>query len=810
MILLVYLSAILTLVFAGSLYWVLRNEVMVGRDAGAHLQRTLEVADILSSGSADSLFRAFTYHDFRPPGLYLAVQPFYALLGRSFDSAQVANLLFACAVVTLTFFYGLRLGGARLALLAALMTALWPLLTALTRLFYLEVFVTALVMLALLALLHNEGFKSRRWSLVWGASIGVGLLVKWTTPLYLLLPTLAVLWHAHWLRDDWGGLRRHQFRRNEVSAAFVPAMVLALLWYLPARTQALHLWLGDWLLPAWLLLWTPLFYVLRLAATPLANLATALLVALSLASLWYLPRADFISDLFYVGFGEYGGHAPFDPFRLHNYTRYFDYLIRYDLGLLAALVILPLGLWPWLGRLRGWRQAQPAALLLWCSVLGSWSVLSLLTQDNERNLVPLIPVFALLLARGLQFYPRTLAAGIALTWVALLALVWSIFTFDSFSTLHQATRPLWGRSGFLQRPASDATAPGFWIAPDVLATIKPEPGERTILGMLINSQEIHRGPFRYLIDLEKMNIDLLALTERGGRGWSGVIESSWVLFKDGDNNIEEPGLSSLARIMSGDPLFRALYHEVKRYPLPNGETAYLYRRRGPAEPRRLPGGLAQTAPVATQIEQWWSDHATLLYGNIDLAVWVGIHDLRADRVAIMGENDATTSPEPGKATGTLIAVLSQKTTALRHWLDTQAYRAIEVGDDQVAVAVYGRPVEPLVPLTIGDRWEDLRFEQLLGRASVEPGEVLPIEAKVAGVIDPARKLSFRLLDATGAVVAQTDVILQPDLRLGVFVPPNATRGPHQLVALLYDSDTLAPFAGPAGEELFQVTAIEIR
>lgn len=805
-----YLCAILALLLAGDLFWVLRNEVLIGRDAGAHLHRTLAVAEIISSGAPDRLFQAFTFHSYRPPGLYLAAQPFYALLGPSMDHAQLVNITLAGVVLVLVFRYGLRMGGPRLALAAALMTGLWPLLTAMSRLFYLELFVTALTLLGLLALLNSDGFANRRWSLFWGVAIGVGLLVKWTMPLYLAAPLFYVLWRQPWRREAWAAARGHRIDWRRALFALGVAALLAALWYLPARAHARHLLLGDWLLVGWALLWGAFLYVARLPATPVANLAGGLLAALSVASLWYLPRLDFITELLNVGFGGYGSHEPFDLFRLSNYTRYFRYLIRFDLGLLAALLILPLGLWPWLKRLRAWRQAAPDTALLWWSLAGAWAVLSLLTQDNERNLVPLIPVIALLLLRGLHVYPPRLAGSLAGLWLLTLALHWGILTFDAFTPLHQATRPLWGISGFLQRPASGPTAPDYWIAPDVLATVNPPPGGETILGMLINTPEIHRGPFRYLIDLDDLSIDLLALTEVDSPGWPGVIESSWLLFKDGENDIEPPGLAVLERIHAGDPMFDALYAEARRYPLPDGDTAYLYRRNGPGEPRKLPGGLERTAPLAAQVEQWMSRHATLLFGHVDLAVWLGIHDPPIERMALIDELDDVALDALEAATGTLLAVLSYNTPALQHWLDDYAYRALEIGDDLAALAVYGRPTAPLVALPVEDEWDDLRFVRLAGRTAVEPGEVIPLEADVAGQVDGSRKMSLRLLGVEGEPAAQTDLDLWPHLRTGLFVSPATPPGRYRLVAIVYDRVTLEPIPGPMNEPYFSVTSVVVQ
>ena len=142
------------------------------------------------------------------------------------------------------------------------------------------------------------------------------------------------------------------------------------------------------------------------------------LLAVTLASIWYAPRINYISYGADAAVGTYGGnYQSADPFRLYNYIRYWDYLRIMHLGLLGTVVIIPFGLWPWLTRGRGWRSTRLGSWLLWGSVLSTYLVLSFLSQDGERNLTPMLPIFALLWADGLRGYPRRLAFTVGAVWV---------------------------------------------------------------------------------------------------------------------------------------------------------------------------------------------------------------------------------------------------------------------------------------------------------------------------------------------------------------------------------------------------------
>jgi hypothetical protein len=872
------LFAAILLFGTASAYWVALNKVQIGRDAGGHLVRTLEFARLAAFSrfefSPQAVFHALTYHDYRPPLFYWAVQPFYWLFGQTMDSAQWLNLLLFAVLLVATFLLGWRIAGARVALFAVTLLGLFPILTAMTRLFYLENFVSVMVVLCLWTLWETKYFTNRRWSLAWGVCLGLGLLVKWTLPAYLLLPVLAALW-----RGRVGRVARPKGSRHLPSAtnhrpagvAVMPALlalaagvVLAALWYAPNRLQARQLPLGDGLFVVWALLWAALLYTLagrswpgftakpsnaaRLqnavqplhpkglhpeAPAPLSNLAAGLLLAASLASLWYAPRIDVLGEIGESALGAYGGnYEPANPLRLRNYLHPFRYLIEQHLGVLPSLAILPLGLLPWLWRRQwgSWRMAggswpratgegplgaPPAGLpggwLLWGSVLSTYVVLSQLSQDGERNLAPLLPVLALLLAIGLTAYPRRRATAIGVVWLSVLAVQWALYTFDGLGPWHQRTMGLWASSDFLVRPASDDTAPGFWIAPDVLATVDGAADTPSSLGMLVNAQSIHRSPFQYLIETEKRHVVLMALTERDTPGWGAVFANQWILLKNGDNgDVEAAGQEAIARILAGDALFHKLYHEAKRYPLPNGETAYLYHRAtGPGHPTALPDMVESGRRAAAFINDHASVAATLVFGNTDLVVWTAMHGLNIDQVLLLDERQAQKESLPSGLVGDLFVVVNNETAPQTQWLEQSTYKAMEIGDDRLAVAVYGRPEHPLATLAADAVWPHLRVVSLRTLPYTAAGRVLPVELSLEGALDGARKGSLRLIDPDGVVVAQSDPVLASAIKLGLLIPPQATMGAYTLTLTVYNATTLAPIPDTLGHEQVNLASIHI-
>lgn len=827
---LLYGSAVLLVVaisIGGSLAWIAQNVVLIGRDAGGHLLDTLEQAHILREVSAHSLLQALSFNDYRPPAFYLFTQPFYALGGYSADVAQLQNVFWLAVILGLTFVYGWRFYGAWVALLALTIVAFLPMLASMTRMFYIESFVSAMVMLNLLALLQSQGFTKRGWSLLWGVSAGIGLLVKWTFPIYVLLPVGMVVWPL--LRSRLPGLKwgtPQRFGRAAGISLLSSALLIALLMADSAPYVA-TLALGNLLFGIWFVLLALGLLLLQAQATPWRNLSASVLLLCLIASVWYLTRVEFVTALFDAAYGTYGGRRGqgIDLLDLRYYTRNGSYLWRMHLGPLLAMVMLPAALAGLLDLLR-WRKMSPASRVLWGSVVSSWLFLTFMAQGNERNLVPLLPVLALLAAATLAHFPQPWRSGLAVTWVFCLALQWSTLTFDALESFSQATAPLWVEGEYAVRPASGATHPDFWIGPDVLARVAAEApaGFPASLGMLINSREIHRGPLRYWVDLQDLPVTVRTLGEIEMQGVGEIFANSWVLFKDGDNrDLEAPGRAAVARLLAGDSLFHQLYTEAARYPLPNGETAWLYRRVGQnGHPYTDAEWIQSAAVVVDHLNRWWSPGAVLWIPNAELATWIGIGGLddpwSGARIVVMEqgtssdlpapEAPAPEAPAPDSSGPVQFVVGSREAVVEEQVLGEGAVKALEVGDENLAVAVYGRRSPAARQQRVAAQRAGTRIDSVVAPPSVAAGQVMVVDLTLGGEWTAERRISLRLVDAAGNSIAQNDQVVGPTVTAGLFVPPGTAAGTYRLVGLLYDLPELQPLG--EGEPTVDLMAVEVR
>ncbi len=884
------LGLLILLSVAGNLYWLQQNVVQLGHDASAHLSRTLKMAAAMSEATPVALLRGLTVTDFRPPGLYLAAQPFYWLLGPSLDSAQLANVAIMALIVLFTFLLARTVLAAQpprtrdaLALLAAALASLLPMLLAMSRLFYAETLVALCVVAGLYFLLKSEGFARRPWCLALGAALGVGMLAKWTLPVYLAAPLLLAAWHARdWLLGRFmrapmrgsgqavaasggggAGATPVTFTRSRLlrlAGAVLAAAAVALLLYWPDRDYWAQTLLGEWLLPVWFGVWLALFVLLALPSRPLTNLLAALALGAAIAGLWYLPQAGFAFTLSEVAFGTgEGDYKPANWLSQNQYTRYFRFFYQHHTGLLIALAILPAGLLPWLAALRSrpivqptaphvgvrtgqeaasvgagqaagsgaqWAPAaglwrQPGVLLLWAAALSPFLILIFTSQTSSRNLVPILPLFAVIVAVALLAYPVRWRGALAALWLGVLLLHWALATFDGLSGLRTQTDALWPGQEYSVAPASGVTDPGYWIVPDVLAQIAASSTATTTLGVLLDTAPLHPGSFEYPILAQRLPIDLASLNGPDLRGARDVVTNQWILVKDGDNGeMKAPQQAMAAQLLEGAPWFSALYTLVKSYPLPNSETAWLYRRdAGPPDPYQFSTIIGQDVPaVAATVNHWWSEGATLAFATPETAVWVGTQDIPLAQ-AILPRAGADLQPGDLAGAGrSLIVVSRYRTPDFQQWLGQQFRYIDEVHGGEFTATLYGHVDHPLTPLAAGDpaaAWGPLRLTSLQSWPQVAPGDPLPLDFTLAGTpaseLDGRWKVSARLLAPDGAVVAQQDTAALPGpLALTLFVPPGAPPGDYTLHFVVYNGETLAPVADIAGQPSTPLAVIEVR
>jgi hypothetical protein len=204
-------------VAAVSAGWLVRDRAPLVFDQLSHLQSSL----FFDSFPRDYLTEE---RQFYPPAVHVVFTTLLRLTGYRFDAAIGALGIGSLAVVMwATYGIGAELWSRRAGAYAAALIALYPAVYVHSRSLLLDLPLTAVVAVSLLALLRSRALTEPRWSAVFGLACAVGLLTKQMF-LAAIIPPLA--FELLRRRGQHGSLAC-------IALAFVPPLVVLGAWYAP-------------------------------------------------------------------------------------------------------------------------------------------------------------------------------------------------------------------------------------------------------------------------------------------------------------------------------------------------------------------------------------------------------------------------------------------------------------------------------------------------------------------------------------------------------------------------------------------------
>jgi 4-amino-4-deoxy-L-arabinose transferase-like glycosyltransferase len=588
--------------------WLSKNLMMRGWDRIGALINSIYYHQTLSHLSLQTLFRAATQDEIRPPLFGLSMALMYGPFGMSQDVAVMVNVLYMALLLAAAYGIGLKLRGRRLGLLAAALVALLPLLFAMSRYSYREFSLAALVLASLYFLLASERFERRGPSLLLGLSLGLGLLVKRTFPIFVLGALLVIALQAGLPRKLWAGLRRRPWPRwRDLGLAIVGGGLLAAVWYFPNRDLAQALPAGFWSFPVWWLLSAVTIYVILQPPSAVTNALSSGTLALSLASIWYLPHSDFVQRALRAGWGVNDPRGRLvDLASLSTYTEYVGSILYGFSPVFAALLLLAAGLL--LAHLVARRRRLfPGRWWDWnwwaivASVLVAYAILSSSIYKEERAITPLLPLLGIALAGVLLELPwRRLGAALIVLALAFGLVQFFAVSYTETHALVQATswsRPLLGQrrlfaqGPYLEVPDSGLNDPGYYIAGDVLQRVEStrlsEGWDLVSLGVVAGSDRVHVGMFVYdqLLHYPAIQVENPVLSHPDESGYDAACREDYLLVLNQGNR--GPDVSETADLILNErrSAFEQIYGVEKVYTLPDGSQATLFRRRARWSPQ---------------------------------------------------------------------------------------------------------------------------------------------------------------------------------------------------------------------------------
>jgi 4-amino-4-deoxy-L-arabinose transferase-like glycosyltransferase len=820
--------------------WRSSNEVVYGFDRMFHQVSSLAHYEVVrESVNLRTLFATLTLSDYYPPLVHMTVILFYKLFGVSMDVAAMANSVYLILFLLAVYDIGRRVGGPWAGLLSAFVVSSFPIVFSMSRYLYIDYTLTALVAVNVALLLRSDRFQRKGYALLYGLSLGLGMLTKWTFIVFTIAPLLVVVGSSSLLPSAWAAVRRSSWSGRRLLAALLGGLALTAIWFLPNFEATANLTLGYVLVPLSWLVWSGTLYFALSPSSRGANLLAALGVGLSVASSWYLTKINFFGAFWLNAYGKPTG-------RSWGFRGYLGFLYREQLAPFFAVILIlaVVGLvWSRWRRTRSLREMLVLGLEGWILVL--WAIVPFIILSiqvsivHSRYIMPLLPPLAIAIAVWLvRLRPHW--ARIALTGLVVLGAMFqfSALSYDTLADIQQEL-PFLARGLSIQLPSSGRTDSGYWVAPEVLQYVQDHSRtDPAILGIVVNEHELHSKHFVYLVyeDYPQVQIKELATI-----GWLAPVypllfDVDYLLMSDPPPEYpDNPDNNSLLEelIHSPDHPFHRAFDLVQTYPWPDGRRLLLYERRfGRPEKtdltfhEALMADLGQHAnpedavlvlpPEETYTLSSFAEEPFSFYPlpveprPLEEPDLQSLADLGAEheRLWVVLGNTAQTDPA-GLATG---------------WLAEHAYQASSTWHGPLQLLLYGPDAD--VGSEAPSQPRDATWQggiRLLGsrflEPTLDPGQILRLELQWQATepIPNRLKVFVHLLNDQGQLVAQRDS--EPGSgtrptnewainetisdRHGLWLPADLADGEYRILLGLYDPETLerVPVCCPPGDGL---------
>lgn len=777
-------------IFHGVNNWLYlsKSATILGWDQPDHLVRTMVYNDILQQVNLRSLFEVMTWSWNRPPLPWLPALPLYRLFGLSVDVALMGNMLYLFILLFSVYGMGCKMYGRGVGLLAAFAVSAYPILFNLSRTAYPDFALTAMVALSISLLTRVDGFGQRRYSLLWGLSLGLGLLTKWPFLVFVGGPAIYLFLRSGALREIGPSLR--------TKALGLPGLVrspwlqgiwaafLIFVWFFPNRDHLSQFALGVWLLPlSWFLLWATFFLITR-PASPGTNLLSALSIGAVVGSIWSLPNIGFLRRLFFIAYSR--GNAWGRLLNLTNpltYTRYLSIMAGEHLGglyfalfLLAILVLA----YPRLKTLSGKKIFRPvsgemATLLLWLAV--PYFVFTLSRTESPRFWVPALPAVALITARGAMRLRKVAVRALLLAVVVAGGLTQFLaLSFDELTWLgEKATMDLpligevslFARGRYIRLPASGETDRGYWIGPQVVGLIHQDMlskgWEKVGVALLINAPYFNYSTFKFLTYGEP-GMEWCRFGEPDALDRPlllRLLECDYLVSVTG-TDITPAARKALGMREEMPLFFDELFDSIWRYLLPDGNTVSLYGKR-----YRLEGeyDLEDYHRLAEDLASRSQEGEGIVFDPPEqVEVFARYYEGPLYPYPLPKENEIEGRLEEisdeHKRLWALFWDEGKSGHLIESWLDQHGFRAWDGWYGDLRLALYGTPARssPRQPLKVNLEDGITLLGYSLVEEEVKAGEIVRLTLfwRAEAEMDERFKVFVHLLDGEGHLLAQRD------------------------------------------------------
>jgi hypothetical protein len=334
------------------------------------------------------------------------------------------------------------------------------------------------------------------------------------------------------------------------------------------------------------------------------------------------------------------------------------------------------------------------------------------------------------------------------------------------------------------------------------------------LGLLANTRHINTGRFNYLMLAEAPHLRVESLIDGydGRSAYQRLFAHDYVLVKRSNFDLS-PAQEQVIRTILDEPspLFTAAFELEASYPLPDGDTAYLYRQRTPL-PSDYP--VEYLTDLAGRLSsQTRAGDAILLITTAGTGPFVSHYTGPAEiyPAPVTAEELANITARHPR----LFLVLDQgqandRSAWIQEWLSEHSFWAAHEWIGGLQLLTYGtNPSTPAatpaveVHATLGDQIELVGYD--LPADAWQRGDILPLSLFWRPLVNIPTdyRVFLHLLDGDNRLLAQTDAVPVGGSRptttwspgeeirdpVGLLVPADSVPGEYRLVVGMYRPDS---------------------
>src|SRR3989339_217193 len=225
------LAGILVFYLLGNFIWLKKQnaEYIVEPCHGGYFQETMNVYDVIKNFDAEGLKSYIKYGEYAPLNLIFSAI-ILLVTGKSYIALiLILNLLYFGIALFFTYELGKLILNEQAGLLSALFMAMFPAVYGLSRMYCLDFALIPAVVFSVYSLFKTDYFTSRKRSVIFGISVGIGMLIRYSFGAFILGPCVCIILAS--LRG-----RRDKKVLINVGIALTAGLILSGYRYFNART----------------------------------------------------------------------------------------------------------------------------------------------------------------------------------------------------------------------------------------------------------------------------------------------------------------------------------------------------------------------------------------------------------------------------------------------------------------------------------------------------------------------------------------------------------------------------------------------